>query len=278
MIARIYLVVLLALTSIPARASESPEKLCEVLGRVGAGDQIPATLTGVYIVSYENELLYDPETPACPLDVQPATYLEFSPDFGADRRFEEQVRYQGRVWATFTGVLWGPGDVKADDLSAPTMIAYAERIANRRYGHMNAFRTRFIVRSVRDVRPVPKETPSYGAWAEPRTTGVPRLTSGDLPRYPPAAQNVGISGPVVVEVTVADGAVKAMNVRSGDRILSDAVLANIATWRFEPGVQATFRTTFLFELRRARTGANPNVEMELNLPILARLTASMNGW
>jgi hypothetical protein len=253
--------------------------LCDVLGRIQPGERIPVTLTGIYVVSYEHQLFYDPETPTCVVDVQPVTWLDFSEDFSADRRFDEHIRSEKRVWATFTGILWGPGEVKDDDLSAPTMIAYANRIANRRYGHMNAFRTRFVVEGVKNVRRVPNDMPSYGEWAARRwKSDTPRLSSSEVPRYPPAAQNVGISGPVIVEIAVADGQARTTKVISGDRILVDAVLANIATWRFETSVATTFTTTFVFELQRTPTGADQNAELDLKLPTFARITAPMNGW
>jgi TonB family protein len=279
MIGRLCVVVLLSLAGINARASgPGDDKLCDVLGRIAAGEQIPVTFTGIYVVSYEHQLFYDPSTPNCAIDVQPVTWLEFSPNFKEDRRFDEHLRSDRRVWGTFTGVLWGPGEVKPDDLSAPMMIAYANRIANRRYGHMNAFRTRFVVESVRDVRPVPKDAASYGTWARLRTkSDIPRLVDGQLPQYPPAAQNVGIAGPVVIEITVTAGAVQATNVKVGDRILVDAVLATVATWRFDPSVNTKFTSTFLFELRRTPTGADTNVELDLQLPTFARLSAPMNG-
>lgn len=279
MIARVFFIALFTLIGIGARATEPAERLCDVLGRVGPGEQIPVTLTGIYVVSYEHQLFYNPATPTCAIDVQPVTWLEFSSKFKADRSFDEHVRGEQRVLATLSGVLWGPGEVKADDLSAPMMIAYANRIANRRYGHMNAFRTRFVVESVKDVRRVPNDVPSYGEWAARRwKSDMPRLTSSELPQYPPAAQNVGITGAVIVEVSVGGGAVKTTKVMSGDRILVDAVLTNIATWRFDASVEATFTTTFLFELQRRPTGADRNAQLDLNLPIFARIAAPMNGW
>lgn len=280
MIARICMIGLLAFVVANARAGGPDEEtLCDVLGRVAAGEQIPVTLTGVYEVSYEQQVFYDPSTPTCAMDVQPVTWLEFSRDFNGDRRFDEHVRSGRRVWGTFTGVLWGPGEVKPDDLSAPMMIAYANRIANRRYGHMNAFRTRFVVESVRDVRPVRKDAASYGTWARLRAkSDIPRLEAGQLPQYPAAARNVGIAGAVVIDITVTAGVVQTTNVRVGDRILVDAVLATVATWRFDPSVNTKFSSTFFFELRRTPTGSDSNVELSLQLPTFARISAPMNGW
>jgi TonB family protein len=274
---------LLSLGCVQLRAEDMPAseatKLCEVLGTISPGAKMKVTVAGVYSVSYENQMFYDPSAPVCDMDVEPVTWLEFSSTFTPGPRLDQYLSADHRVFATFTGTLWGPGEVKADDRSAPTMIAYANRIANRRYGHMNAFRTRFVVDSVRDVRRVPTSLPSYGDWAAPRThSDIPRLVSGELPQYPPAAQNVGIAGMVVVEVTVGGGGVQTTNVTVGDRILAEAVLRTIATWRFDSTVEAKFTSTFLFELRMARAGTDPNPQVNLQLPTFARITTTMNGW
>ncbi len=255
------------------------EKLCDVLGSIAVGEQKRVTLKGVYAASYEQQVFFDPTTPSCAIDVQPVTWLEFSPSFKADDRFDQYISNDHRVQGTFTGVLWGPGEVQSDDPSAPMMIAYANRVANRRYGHMNAFRTRFVVESVQDVRAVARDLPSYGSWAARRPrSDIPRLLGGELPRYPPAAQNVGIAGTVVVAVTVTDGTVHTKDVRFGDRILADAVLATLSTWRFEPSVNAKFTSTFIFELKSEPTGADPNPAFDAKLPTFARISAPMNGW
>lgn len=277
---RFLLCALIFVGSLDARAStQSRETLCDILGRIRPGERIPVTLSGVYAVSYEHQVFYDPSTPSCVIDVQPVTWVEFSSAFPENHQLLEYLRRDGRVLVTFSGVLWGPGEVKADDLTAPPMIAYANRIANRRYGHMNAYRTQFVIDDVQQVRRVPKELLSYGAWAAQRTKHVtPRLLDGEIPRYPQAASSVGIAGPVVIEVSVARGTVKSTRVVAGDRMLVDAVLTAVSSWRFEPEVTSTFTTTFVFELRQAATGANPNDEIELRLPSFVRINAPLNGW
>ena len=65
-------------------------------------------------------------------------------------------------------------------------------------------------------------------------------------------------------------------VLSGDRILVDAVIKNIETWRFAPGTEARFFTKFIFELEPRRSGGDRNTRLDLRLPSFARLNAAMN--
>ncbi|MGH9866195.1 MAG: energy transducer TonB [Candidatus Acidiferrales bacterium] len=87
--------------------------------------------------------------------------------------------------------------------------------------------------------------------------------------YPTLARTARISGTVEVQVTVKDGKVIKIEVKSGPQILASATTANIRSWRFYDFVSAKFATTFIYHLgekERLNTG-NPKIELELPLRV-----------
>ena len=224
-------------------------------------------------------MFYDPKRATCELDVQPSTWVEFSDSLEASPALEREVGRNGRALVRFEGQLVGPGAVPTENVSDPVMVDYARRIQNRRYGHMNSYRTKLIVENVHEVRSVPKDEPPLGEWSKPRARSpLPVLVAGDLPLYPRAAQVAGIEGAVVIRVSVSSGAVSSAVLKRGDRILGASAIEAVRTWKFEPESTAEFDSHFVFDLRLLRTDEDKNLGLDLELPRFARITGPLNGW
>ena len=74
--------------------------------------------------------------------------------------------------------------------------------------------------------------------APPLVLAHPLYSVNPEPEYPPLARRRGLEGSVVLEVLVDEqGAVSELTVQrsSGHRLLDDAALKSVKTWRFEPG-------------------------------------------
>lgn len=274
------LVMRCAATSAAAHAEARQTSLCDALASIGDGERRIVTITGVYIVGPEHQIFYDPNELTCRRDVQPETWVEFANDAVSnelneimrDRRPFEETR---RAQVTFTGELHGPGAVRPDDPSLSPLIAFANRIRDRRYGHLNGFRTKFVVKDVTNVRSVPASSP----WPARRPTReVTVVERAEVPRYPEMAWNAGISGDVVLQVTVTGGEVSNVIVTSGDRMLAPEAVQNVKTWKFTPSTTSTFVSTFSFNLEMRDTAASKAPRIELELPGRVRITAARNGW
>ena len=100
-----------------------------------------------------------------------------------------------------------------------------------------------------------------------------RLIHADVPLYPQLARTARASGTVQVEVTVKDGDVVNAEVKSGPPMLTSATVENIRTWRFNPLVNATFTARFIYRLETDKTLDPQNPKVELQLPLLAKITA-----
>lgn len=262
------------------QVSHQQQRLCDALSEIGAGERRRVTLSGIYAVGPEHATFYDPNELSCRVDVQPQTWVEFAPKVRneeLERIIATQRSIAGtrRAHVTFTGDLYGPGAVAPDDRSFPQMTAFANRVRNRRYGHLNAYRTKLLVMEVSDVRSVPDSAP----WPANRSLStMPVVERAEVPRYPQMAWNVGITGDVVLDVTVTDGRVSKAEVRSGDRMLSDEAVRNVQTWQFAPATNATFTTTFTYDVEHRLTGADRAPRIELRLPTTVHITAASNDW
>jgi len=257
----------------PASGGDVATPLCELLESISPGERRPATVRGIIVVGYETTMLYDPESPYCPLDVQSTTEVELSSKApGNARLLKTAEASDGRAYVTLRGVLWGPDKVKEDDPTEQVIVAYSRRLPLR-FGHMSYSRTQFVVTEVLASDPVPATVPNLGALKRPPESAFPLLLEAALPQYPELARRAGISGEVVVEVTIKAGRVAATAVTSGDRMLARAVLRNIETWRFGDDVEAKFTTIFVFVLELRRTGDDRNTRVDSRLPASATVVA-----
>lgn len=100
-----------------------------------------------------------------------------------------------------------------------------------------------------------------------------RLERADVPMYPQLARTARISGTVEVQVTVKDGKVVNTEVKSGPSVLARATVENIRSWRFYRLVNATFTTKFIYQLETKEPLDPQNPKVELQLPLLAKITA-----
>ena len=266
-------------TAVLADEPVSSLRLCDFLGTLAPGEHREVKVEGVYVESMEGSVFYAPGQPVCVMDVAPATWVEFVSGYAEPASLRAELRRSGRAWVRFTGTLWGRGELPPDDPNVPPMVAYASRIGNLRYGHMNAYPTKLVVGSAEFVKPVDKSEPSYGAWSRERPgSAVPILISSQVPQYPESARKVGMEGVVVAEVEVKNGLVAKRAVKSGDRLLAEAVLETIATWRFGEGESGSFSSVFVFELHSDRSGSDKNPQLDLRLPTFARISAPRHGW
>src|SRR4051812_18041946 len=69
-----------------------------------------------------------------------------------------------------------------------------------------------------------------------------RVQKAEVPMYPPVARAGRVSGVVEARVTVRDGSVIDVKVKSGPTILAQAAAENIKTWRFPQWVNTSFDT------------------------------------
>lgn len=251
--------------------------LCAVLQAVLPGERIPVRVAGIYVTGPERQLFYDPKQPTCEDNIQPSTWVEFAPSMSLGEDLQRLLAQSSRALVVFGGELYGPGVVGPDSLSLAPNVAFANRVAARRYGHLNAFRTKFAVSEVLSVAAVPATQPWDAVWAEPPQGQGIEVLGADLPRYPSLARRAGISGTVVADIAVEDGRVVSTRVRSGDRMLATEAVVNIASWRFGPGTKASFTTTFVYRIER-RGVADQQPVIELHLPDSVKVTAPSYDW
>ncbi len=263
----------------PSGESAVSLRLCDSLENLAPGERRQVELEGVYVETFEGSIFYRPDQPVCILDVKPATWVEFVSGYPEPATLRAELARSGRAWVRFKGTLWGRGAVPPDDPSAPPIVAYARRIGNLRYGHMNSFPTKLVVESAEFVKSVEKGEPSYGAWSRVVPgSAVPVIVSSLVPQYPEAGRKVGIEGAVSAKVEVEHGRVTKSTILSGDRILAAAVLDCIASWRFEDGANGMISSVFVFELHSDRSDSDKNPQLDLRLPTFARISAPRNGW
>jgi TonB family protein len=276
------LLVLATLAPDSAAGSSGPDKyqnfpLCRALEKVQPGEVMPVVVSGVYEVHYEAQVLFDPEQPACAWDVQPATWVEVSPAAAADSRLVALLEHSRRARVTIRGLLFGPGTLPPDDPSLPFAASLAKRMSNRRYGHLNSFRTKLVVEEILEVGSVADDTPWEWGAKPPSETLVPSPRSLDLPRYPEEARQLGVSGLIVIAVEVAGGRVTATHVKSGDRTLVSEAVSTVRSWRFDPGTKTSFTTTICYKLERRRAG-DDEARIELHLPQSLTINAPSYDW
>jgi hypothetical protein len=254
-----------------------PVALCQALGAIRAGEATSIVVSGIYEVALEAAGFYDPDQHICPLNVQPITSVAFIGHAERHPDLEALLERSGRAYVTFKGRLFGPPTVKPDDLTRSAAASMAIRLSGpHRYGANNRFRTQLVVDEVVAVSPVPDVVPWF--WGGKPHYSIPLVEAAALPHYPEVARNLGVTGDVVVAVTVRNGKVIAAEPESGDRLFWDETVRNIRSWRFASSDNTRFTTRFVYRLeqRPANQGANARVEMEL--PLVVTITAPTNDW
>jgi Gram-negative bacterial TonB protein C-terminal len=253
----------------------TPERvrLCDALARVQPGEHMEVVVRGVIASGPELLVLFDPDEPACRENVQPATWVELGPNADATAMNREGSGNQVRV--VVQGVLHGPR-VIADEGRGDPVFAARARAHNRRYGHLNTFRTKLVVERVLSADPV-SETATAN-WNAVPMSSEPVVVSASVPAYPELARAAGVTGDVRLVVTVVRGNVSHVEVQSGDRMLAQHASENAKNWRFQETVDGTIETTFRYRLERRKAGADLNPRIELSLPRVVTIVGATDDW
>jgi TonB family protein len=253
--------------------------LCAALQNVDRGQQLPIVVSGVYVVGYETQILYDPNQVSCDEDVQPLTWVEFAKGVEISPLLTKLLQEDHRAHVTFEGTLFGPSALEPDNPKLPDKWSASYRLGDTHHGDQNAFRTKMVVTRVDASARVSASTPvGQGRYRSPPPQRATDLLHADLPTYPYGARLAGLEGEVEVEVTLKDGKVVGTRViAAGDRALAAAAVENIQTWRFSPDITETFTTRFVYVLDR-RFGQLSSQKIELEIPTLVKITAPRNGW
>jgi outer membrane biosynthesis protein TonB len=101
----------------------------------------------------------------------------------------------------------------------------------------------------------------------------PILVSASLPTYPPIWRAAHIQGNVVAFVTIKNGVVVGTKILSGENHLDVSTIANLKTWQFEDGVNATITVTYTYEILGEPTEERTNPEVEILPNLDVRITA-----
>jgi TonB family protein len=252
--------------------------LCAALEGIKDGERRPIVVSGIYVASAEMRVIYDPNMPLCQKDVQPSTWVLLNTGADNNAKLVSLLKQDGRAYVTLKGTLEGPKATLPDDSSIPAYASYAGRVAGRRYGHLNQFRTELIVDEVLEARAVSAKEPFSAIWQRPSHERL-MIQNAELPHYPPMARGAGITGEVKIKVQVRSGKVAGAEVESGDRILAAEALSNIKTWSFAPQVgDGVFTSTFVYALERRKSGDDPEPKIELQLPFLVKITYPTLDW
>ena len=240
----------------------------------------PVTLKGVIHYGPEMTVLYDPNSPRCPMDVQPSTVVEIPLNRPGLQPFTKFLHEKGEVKATVEGLLYGPGPLGDDDLSLPTVVAYINRIADRRYGHRGNFRTKLVVQSVLHFSPAPVSDVAQFTLAkpEPESRDLPTVASLALPSYPERAREAGLAGDVHVVAQVENGKATDIRITEGDRLFHDATIKNVQSWVFQDSPKTEADIVFSYRLEKRPTGSDEGVRVELSLPGHVTVVAPAYGW
>jgi hypothetical protein len=249
-------------------------KLCDALAAVRAGQSVPVMVSGVIMGGAEIVAIYDPEETVCSQNVQPAAWVEFSPG-AMTELLDRLLAERGEAKVLVSGVLHGPGLVATSPKAAPELNARAVA-TNRRYGHLNMFRTELLVDRVLSAERAPSG--KVADWNAIPGGRAPRVQSARVPSYPELARAAQIAGDVRLRVTVVAGEVSGAEVLSGEPLLAQAARENVLTWHFDAAVQTEIETLYSFRLERRARGDNMNPRVEAFLPDNLTITAAADDW
>lgn len=253
---------------------------CGALSAVERGGVLPVELRGAVLLGFELQVFFDPNQVKCELDIQPSSWLEFSPSSrGELGRLRGSKSDSEILLVSLRGDLEGPPVLGPDRPELSESLAYVQRTAGSGYGHGNAFRTRIIVREILSASPAPSDLSvrpvvSRSSYSESRLD----ILHAELPVYPARAQRAGLEGDVEVQFSVRDGRLEGSAVVSGDRMFHDEARTFVHGLRFDP--RASFRQTLRIEYRLERRlmSEHRNARIELDLPGLVRITAARDDW
>lgn len=254
--------------------------LCAALAAARPGTTFSVELAGVYLTGTETQVLYDPSEPSCEQDVQPVTWVEFTPEAAPGASLEELLARDHRASVILKGELSGPKAPGPDNPALPVNISFANRVGGSRYGSSSRFRTQFVVKSVVQAEPVAElqsweKVALHDQYLAPST---PDLRTFAPPKYPLRAQRFGIEGDVLLRASFSRGKAQRVDVLNGDRVLSEAAVDNIKTWRLRAVAKATLDVRYVFKLEDRVLGSSREPRVQIDLPRRVEIVAPSLRW
>lgn len=247
----------------------APQRLCLALESIQEGERLPVVFEGILTA---HEGLYDPFEPRCPHSGESSTLVELP--LGLDR-IEELDRLWKKdkaVLVRLAGDFFGPEPGGPERKDLPLEVSAGIRLPRPHGSYLLRRKTKLIVREILEVRPaseVSRMTPS-------RTMSIlyPAVKKAELPtEYPVHARRLELSGEVKVRITVQAGELTAVDLLAGDSTLVEDTISSIRTWRFKPGANAIFTTTFVYRIESgppSATGLRVVAELPCRVEIIAR--------
>jgi hypothetical protein len=102
---------------------------------------------------------------------------------------------------------------------------------------------------------------------------IPILVSASVRTYPAIWRAAHLQGSVVALVTIRDGAVEGIEIKSGENHLQVPTVANLKTWQFEKGVNASLTVTYTYEISGEPTEDRTNPTVVILPSLDVRITA-----
>jgi hypothetical protein len=260
---------LLSCTVVRARDG-MPRDLCDVLREIETGEESDVIVSGMYVEGPETRVLYSAD---CGGRFQPATWVELSAPTIDVEHLRSVLANFGQAHVILRGTLYGPKQA-ANLGGTPAGIAEASQVSQRRYGHLNLFRTQLVVHEIVNV----EGSKTTGGPQLVERDQAPRLVRAELPLYPPAARAADVSGEVRLELQVRDGVVASVRSLSGHVLLARTARESVRTWAFSKG--ESFKATVVFDYRLVD---DENVEagtlqIKTDLPARVTITESRSKW
>jgi hypothetical protein len=127
-----------------SQSESASSSLCNLQGKVAQGDHISVHVSGVYSNGLEVGTLEDA---ACP---DQTTWVELALRSDHNKKkLKRLLDERGRAYVVFEGELYGP---PAPDVKLPDAVRAAYHPG---WGHLAAFKTKLVVRIIRDVAVAP---------------------------------------------------------------------------------------------------------------------------
>jgi hypothetical protein len=104
---------------------------------------------------------------------------------------------------------------------------------------------------------------------------IPIVVAGSVPVYPEKARVSGVQGKVRLRVSLRHNEVIDIDAEAEaeNRLLADAAIANLRTWRFRPSLVPVLTVDFSYEIRTTDCGANSRPTVRMELPSKVRVIA-----
>ena len=221
-----------SVTSWAQKSQPQAASLCSLQQQIGAGQHESVRVSGIYSEGPEVGVLEDE---ACPKE---DTWVELDLKSQQNRqKLGEVLDRVRRASVVFEGEFYGP------PLPDPKLPEGIRKSYHPRWGHLGCCETKLVVHAIREVKAAPEQTSDLSTGE-----ALPTVAGAAVPFYPPMARVARVNGTVEVLVTVSDGVVVNTEVKSGHKLLEQATTDNIKTWRFGPGVNATFTSKFIYQL------------------------------